>query len=209
MPPVNVASLSNQVVNGQPAAPATVTTPQPAVAPQPQPLVTATTPAPMAPAVEAREYVIAAGDTLGAIARKSHVSLKAMMEANPGVNAKKLSIGQKIQIPGASPAMAATSGPASAGETVGADGSVYVVKSGDTLGKIARLHGTSFKKIMALNDLKTTSIRVGQKLKMPAPKPAGAEAIPASASTAQPLPAAGPMPASTTVASAPATGVAN
>ena len=61
-------------------------------------------------------------------------------------------------------------------------GARYVVKSGDTLGKIARAHGTSYKKIMALNDLKTTGIRVGQKLKMPAPKPAGADAAPASAS---------------------------
>ncbi len=48
------------------------------------------------------------------------------------------------------------------------DGSTYTVKSGDTLGKIARAHGTSYKKIMAVNDLKTTAIHVGQKLKMPA-----------------------------------------
>ena len=67
-----------------------------------------------------------------------------------------------------------------------ADGAVYVVKTGDTLGKIARLHGTSYKKLMALNDLKTTSIRPGQKLKLPAPKPAGVDVVPASASNTPP-----------------------
>ncbi|MGA2173601.1 MAG: LysM peptidoglycan-binding domain-containing protein [Verrucomicrobiota bacterium] len=205
LPPVTPAALSNQFVAQQPA------TPQPAiqpVAPQPQPAVAPA--APMAPAAEGREYVIAAGDTLGAIARRNHLSLKAMMDANPGVDAKKLRIGQKVQIPGATAAVAATPGAAPAPEAVAAEGSVYVVKTGDTLGKIARAHGTSFKKLMAVNDLKTTSIRVGQKLKMPAPKPAGTEAIPASASTAQPLPAASPMPVSTAAAPAPApAGVAN
>ena len=43
------------------------------------------------------------GDTLGAIAHKNGISLKALMEANPGVNPKKLQIGQKIQIPPARP----------------------------------------------------------------------------------------------------------
>ena len=43
----------------------------------------------------------------------------------------------------------------------------YTVKSGDTLSKIAKANHTTYKKIMALNDLKTTSIKVGQKLKVP------------------------------------------
>jgi LysM repeat protein len=209
MPPVTVASLSNQVVTTQPGVqpPAML---QPAVAPQLQPALTAVQPAPMAPAGEGREYVIAAGDTLGAIARKHHVSLKTMMDANPGVDPKKLRIGQKVQIPGATSGLAAAPGAAPALESVASDGSVYVVKSGDTLGKIARIHSTSYKKIMALNDLKTTSIRVGQKLKLPAPKPAGAEAIPASASTVLSQPAASPMPVSTAAAAAPpSAGVAN
>jgi LysM repeat protein len=86
----------------------------------------------------------------------------------------------------------------------------YVIAAGDTLVKIARLHGTSYKKLMALNDLKTTAIRVGQKLKVPAPKSAQAEAIPASASTAQPQPTAIPAPVSAAAAPAPAsTGVTN
>jgi hypothetical protein len=53
-----------------------------------------------------------------------------------------------------------------------------------------------------LNDLKTTGIRVGQKLKMPAPKPAGAESMHTAASTA-------PMPGPVSAVSPSANGVAN
>jgi peptidoglycan endopeptidase LytE len=156
----------------------------------------ATTP----PTGESHEYVIVAGDTFGALARRNHVSLKAMTDANPGVDAKKLKIGQKVQIPATTSAIAAASpGPAPSVEAVDADGSLYVVKSGDTLGKIARLHGTTFKKIMAMNDLKTTSIRVGQKLKLPGQKPAAVDATPAPAST----PAAQPQPSAAAPASTP------
>jgi LysM repeat protein len=53
-----------------------------------------------------------------------------------------------------------------------ADTAVYTVKPGDTLGKIARLHHTSSAKIKAMNDLNTTFIKVGQKLKIPGSKAA-------------------------------------
>ena len=43
----------------------------------------------------------------------------------------------------------------------------YVVKSGDTLGKIARNHKVSVAEIQALNSLKGTLINVGQKLQIP------------------------------------------
>jgi len=148
----------------------------------------------LAPQGEMKEYVIVKGDTLAAIAHKNGLSLKTLTEANP----KRLQIGQKLQIPAGTSAIAATSttgaAPAAGTDAASADGSLYVVKSGDTLTKIAKTHGTSFKKIMAMNDLKTTSIRAGQKLKMPAPKAATAEPsaapAPASASAAPPTPTA-------------------
>jgi LysM repeat protein len=138
---------------------------------------------------EAKEYVIGKGDTLGAIARKNGVSLKALMEANPGVDAKKLQVGHKVQIPGASTALAAATP-----EAAPADGDVYVVKAGDSLFKIAKIHGTTYKRIMAMNNLTTGAIRPGQKLKMPSAKAASSEpaAAPASASVTMP-PAAAPM----------------
>ncbi len=45
----------------------------------------------------AGEYVVAKGDTLGGIARKVGISLKALQELNPTVNANKMQIGQKLK----------------------------------------------------------------------------------------------------------------
>jgi len=47
---------------------------------------------------------------------------------------------------------------------------MYTVKSGDTLGKIAKTHETSIKAIRALNSSVATTdrIRVGDKLRLPA-----------------------------------------
>ena len=44
----------------------------------------------------------------------------------------------------------------------------YTVKSGDNLTKIAAQFGTTLKALRAANGLKTDSIKVGQKLKIPA-----------------------------------------
>jgi LysM repeat protein len=46
--------------------------------------------------------------------------------------------------------------------------SVYVVKTGDSLTKIARAHGTTLRALRTANNLKTDRILVGQKLKIPA-----------------------------------------
>jgi LysM repeat protein len=155
---------------------------------------------------EAKEYVIAKGDTLAAIAHKNGLSVKALMEANPGVDAKKLQIGHKLQVPAGTPAVAATPAPgASAGamaDAAPAEGSVYVVKSGDMLLKIAKAHSTTVKKIMALNDLKSTSIRAGQKLKLPSPKTSAVDAAAASTAASASVVPAQPVRVSAT---APAT----
>lgn len=47
----------------------------------------------------------------------------------------------------------------------------YVVKSGDSLGKIAVDHGITIKCLKEMNGLKNNNIRIGQKLKVPAEKP--------------------------------------
>ena len=43
------------------------------------------------------EYVVAKGDTLGGIAKKAGISLKVIQELNPGVNANRMQIGQKLK----------------------------------------------------------------------------------------------------------------
>lgn len=46
-----------------------------------------------------RTYVVQSGDTLAAISRKFNVKLDSLVAANPGLNAKKLHVGQTVNIP--------------------------------------------------------------------------------------------------------------
>jgi LysM repeat protein len=43
------------------------------------------------------EYAVAKGDTLGAIAKKVGLSVKALQDLNPGVNPNRMQIGQKLK----------------------------------------------------------------------------------------------------------------
>ena len=45
-----------------------------------------------------------------------------------------------------------------------ASAATYTVKQGDTLSKIGKAHGVSYQSIMTANNLKSTNIKVGQKL---------------------------------------------
>jgi len=135
----------------------------------------------------ATEYVIARGDNFSTIAKKFHISTKAIADANPGVEPTKLQIGQKIHVP----APAATANPGGTGAPMVDTSSgeqLYTVKSGDTLTTIARNFGTTIKAIRSANDLKTDSIKVGQKLKIPV-KAATPDATPAGGGPGAPPPA--------------------
>jgi LysM repeat protein len=142
------------------------------------------------------EYVVAHGDTLVKIAKRHGLTLKALEAANPGVEPAKLKIGQKLTIPGGGPAASAmTGGPAAIGS--GVAGETYTVKSGDSLTKIAKTHGTTIKAIRAENNLTTDHIKVGQKLKIPAKAEAAVPAAPAPNMPPPPPPGPAPVPAGT------------
>lgn len=54
------------------------------------------------PAVEMPEegiYIVQAGDMLGKIASKFHTTVDKLIEANPGIDPRRLQIGQRILIP--------------------------------------------------------------------------------------------------------------
>lgn len=149
----------------------------------------------------ATDYTIAAGDTLATIGKKMGVSARAIEAANPGVVPTKLKIGAKLQIP--APTVTASSRGSTGGTamTDSGDNSLYTVKSGDTLGKIAKNHETSIKAIRALNPSVATTdrIRVGDKLKLPAKSSvASATALAPvdnmGASTAATTPVSNPLP---------------
>ena len=112
-------------------------------------------------------YNIARGDTLWGIARKNGVSLNALLGANPGMNKDTpLKIGQEVLLPtGGSSGTAAVVEPSA---PVPSGSSSYVVKAGDSLTRIAALHGTTIAEIVRLNGLaNANAIRVGQTLVVP------------------------------------------
>jgi LysM repeat protein len=147
-------------------------------------------PAPV-PAGTAKEYTIVKGDYFEKIAKANGVTIAAIEKANPGVDPKKLKLGQKIQIPAAVPKAVPTS---AAPDTAPAEvGGAYAVKSGDTLTKIATANGTTVKALRAANDLKTDKLKVGQKLKLPAK----------AAASATPAPAVAPIPTEPATPTAP------
>lgn len=121
------------------------------------------------------EYVIVKGDTLGKVAKAHGISLKALEAANPNVQPTRLKVGDKIVIPaGASSATTTPTMGATTSTDTGAE--IYTVKSGDTLTKIHNQFGVSVKAIESENNLSTTKIKVGQKLKIPAKAEAAAPA---------------------------------
>lgn len=142
-----------------------------------------------APAGEAKEYAITKNDNFSKIASTHGVTLAALTKANPGVDSRRLRVGQKIQIPPPAPAA-----PAASASTTGlgfadptnkpaGDASTHVVAAGENLTKIAKAHRTTIKAIKAANNLKTDRVNVGQKLKIPAAS-AGGSAPGAQASAA-------------------------
>ena len=184
-PPAFVETTNPPVATTTSTPPVAVTAPA-AVEPPTQPVVPA----------GVTEYAIAKDDILANIAKKFHVSLKAITDANPGIQPTKLKIGQKIHIPPPATPAAPTAAGVAPTESASAGGEqTYKVKSGDNLTKIATQHGISVKALRAANGLKTDSIKVGQPLKIPA-KAASAPATPPT-SPAEPTPTSTTSPAPT------------
>jgi LysM repeat protein len=191
-PPVDTNQVATVDTNAQsleasnpPVVVPPISTNAPVVVPPPN----VVTPPPEAPEASAGStYVVVKGDTLGKIAKANGVSVRALESANPDVQPTRLKIGQKLNIPAGSSGGSATTESSGTADMSGAE--VYVVKSGDTLSRIAHSHGTTVKALETENNLSTTKIKVGQKLKIPA----GAEsnAVPVAAA---PAPAPAPMPA--------------
>jgi LysM repeat protein len=154
-------------------------------------------PAPVAPVPQTEDYTVIKGDTFASIAKKSGVSVRAVQDANPGVDPRKLKIGQKLHLPpAASASTSAAPGTAPmAADTASSGGELtYKVKSGDTLTSIARHFHVSIKALESANNLTTTSIRVGRTLKIPGS--AAPASAPAPAETAPSAPTSAPAPAS-------------
>jgi len=109
---------------------------------------------------------VRSGETLGKIARRYGVSTTRLAEWNGLRNTNRIHVGQRLVIRGG---RSGSSGSAVASRSTGGGGSAstHVVRSGDTLGAIARRHGTSVSSLRAINGLSVNSvIRPGQKIKL-------------------------------------------
>ena len=152
-------------------------------------------------------YRVKGGDMLSSICATYGLKQSKVLELNPGMDANKLYVGKKIKLPGkivlkdadvkslAKPAAkksakASKAAPAKASSKVSSyKGATkeYVVANGDSLGKIAYSNGITIKCLKEMNGLKKNTIRIGQKLKVPAEKPvAAAKPAPAAAKPAAP-----------------------
>jgi LysM repeat protein len=146
-----------------------------------QPTVTEPAQSPAQPA--GQDYTVMKGDSFSSIAKKFNVTVKDIELANPGVEPTKLQIGHKLHIPAPTTIAAASpsSTPPGAIEMNSTGQQTYTVKSGDTLTKIASEFGTTVKALQSENNLSTTKIKVGDKLKIPAKGSSPTPGAPATA----------------------------
>lgn len=134
------------------------------------------TPPPAEP--EYTVYIVQSGDYLAKISKKYNVTIASIRNLNPSIKGDLIRVGQKLKLPGkidVGPQTAPEAAMAKAKATKKAaytpyTGATkeYVVKSGDTLGAIAYGNGINIRQLKELNGLSGDSLRIGQKLKIPA-----------------------------------------
>ncbi|XXF81160.1 LysM domain-containing protein [Myxococcaceae bacterium GXIMD 01537] len=104
---------------------------------------------------------VKSGDTLGAIAKRYNTSVDALAKANGIKNANKLAVGQSLRIPDGFDASPSSKPTTPTAQTV-------KVKSGDTLGAIAKRYNTTVDALAKANGIKNpNAISVGQTLRIP------------------------------------------
>ena len=103
-----------------------------------------------APAPESTTYRVRRGDTLSTIAQRYGVRVRDLMRWNNLRSANRLSVGQRLEIRG--------------GSASGEPRLTYTVQKGNSLQSIAQVFEVRYRSIMSWNDLRTSRLRVGQKL---------------------------------------------
>jgi len=149
----------------------------------------------------ATTYTVVRGDSLWIIAKRNKVTVAELAAANNMPQGAPLQIGRKLIIPGKSSAVAsATSTPAatagkstpSAAKAVESKTSlVHVVRSGETLGGIARRYQVRVGDIALANNIADPAkIRLGQTLVIPGGRASATVTAPRPAQTTTPVAAA-------------------
>lgn len=135
--------------NGASAAAVAASTSSERSTPAPKP---ATTRAPVS------THTVRNGDTLSGIASRYGTSITTIRDLN-NLKSSRIYVGQKLQVRGSAPRSSAPKVAAT---------STHVVRSGETLSRIAEKYGTSASNLQQINGLASASkIYAGQKLKVP------------------------------------------
>jgi N-acetylmuramoyl-L-alanine amidase len=128
-------------------------------------------PAAAAPATAARTHVVRSGEHLTGIARHYGLTVAAIASANGLADPSRIFAGQRLTIPGWSPAPRTASAPTA--PTPATAARTHVVRSGEHLTGIARHYGLTVAAIASANGLADPSrIFAGQRLTIPASSPA-------------------------------------
>nr|WP_253687241.1 transglycosylase SLT domain-containing protein [Treponema sp. OMZ 792] len=110
-------------------------------------------------------YKIRSGDTLYALSRHYGVSIKSIINYNPGIKASALRIGQVLRIPALKTVNSYRR--KKDDQNVEFNG-VYIIQKGDTLWSIALKHDVQVETLAAKNGIEVNSVlSLGQKLKVP------------------------------------------
>jgi LysM repeat protein len=99
--------------------------------------------------VEYEYYTVKSGDTLSKIAKKYNTTINNLVKLNNIKNPNIIHVGDKLKVK---------------------EYKIYTVVKGDTLSQISYKflgNANRYKEIMDLNEIKTTVINIGQKLKIP------------------------------------------
>jgi len=115
----------------------------------------------------AERYTVKPGDSLHKIAKKFHVSVDSLKEAN-SLDGNDLKPKQVLIIPGGKSAKKIAE-KSTAKKKSGTDATVYVVKKGDTLARVSEKTGVSASEIRKTNGLQSTKLKAGQRLVLGTP----------------------------------------
>jgi N-acetylmuramoyl-L-alanine amidase len=115
---------------------------------------------------KARSHKVKRGESLSVIAAKYNTS-SSTLKAHNNLRSTELAIGQKIKIPASNVTVAKANKAAPAKVTVTKAHS-HKVKRGESLSVIAAKYNTSSSALKAHNNLRSTELAIGQKIKIPA-----------------------------------------